>query len=87
VNILIKRRVERGDPQARPMLTRIYGLIGCLIVAIALIILLIILQKKLPDGSKSSFHIPLRRDLEIEPLQHEVVKRQENVLKGTDSLP
>jgi hypothetical protein len=83
---LIKSAVERGDPQTRPMLTRLYGLIGCLIVSLSLIVLLIILEKKLPDGSKSNFHIPVRRDLEATSLEQELEERQDQVLNGTDAL-
>jgi hypothetical protein len=54
---------ERGDPEKRPFLTRIYGMVGCMIVSLVLIVVLVILQKKLPDGAGSYFHIPLRRDL------------------------
>ncbi|KAH7390032.1 hypothetical protein BKA64DRAFT_710589 [Cadophora sp. MPI-SDFR-AT-0126] len=67
---------QRGDPEKRPILTRIYGMVGCLIVSLALIALLIVLQKKLPDGVNSNFHIPVRRDIE-----GSIVERQEDILK------
>jgi preprotein translocase subunit SecG len=38
-------------------------MVGCMIVSLVLIVVLVILQKKLPDGAGSYFHIPLRRDL------------------------
>ena len=60
---LTMKYLERGDPEKRPFLTRIYGMVGCLIVSLVLIVVLIILQKKLPDGAGSYFHIPVRRDL------------------------
>jgi hypothetical protein len=78
---------ERGDPQKRPFLTRIYGMVGCLIVSLALIVLLVILQKKLPHGGGSYFHIPVRRDLETSVVVHEAVQRQNNVVKSTLSFP
>ena len=75
--ILTTTTSERGDPEKRPILTRIYGMVGCLIVSLALIALLIVLQKKLPSGAASDFHIPVRRDVETS-----VLERQEHVRKG-----
>jgi hypothetical protein len=85
--MLISPTLERGDPEKRPILTRIYGMVGCLIVSCALIVLLVILQRKLPDGSNSTFHIPVRRHVESPRLGHEVVRREKNVLKGTCASP
>ncbi len=68
--------LERGDPEKRPFLTRIYGMVGCLIVSLVLIVVLVILQKKLPDGAGSYFHIPVRRDLGNENLQPRDVARE-----------
>jgi hypothetical protein len=77
LHILTATTSERGDPEKRPILTRIYGMVGCLIVSLALIALLIVLQKKLPSGAASNFHIPVRREVESS-----VLERQEDVLKG-----
>jgi hypothetical protein len=52
-------------------------MVGCLIVSLALIALLIVLQKKLPSGAASNFHIPVRREVESS-----VLERREDVLKG-----
>jgi hypothetical protein len=57
-------------------------MVGCLIVSLALIVFLVILQKKLPDGSKSHFNIPLQRDIEHPVLDDKPVRRQGYVLKG-----
>ncbi|KAH8766581.1 hypothetical protein BGZ57DRAFT_1006861, partial [Hyaloscypha finlandica] len=73
---------QRGDPEKRPILTRIYGMVGCLIVSLALIALLIVLQKKLPSGAASDFHIPVRRDVETS-----VLERQEHVRKEKMRIP
>jgi hypothetical protein len=86
LRMLIINNLERGDPEKRPILTRIYGMIGCLIVSLVLIVILIILQKKLPDGAGSYFHIPVRRDLEAISAR-ESAQRQEDGLRGTLNIP
>ncbi|KAF8851580.1 hypothetical protein BDZ45DRAFT_750539 [Acephala macrosclerotiorum] len=58
---------RRGNPSTRPMLTRIYGMLGCLAVTLFFIGLLVFLEKTLPDGSKSQFHPTWRRDNSLEP--------------------
>jgi hypothetical protein len=57
-------------------------MVGCLIVSLGLIALLIVLQKKLPSGTASNFHIPVRRDVESS-----VLERQEDVLKRDFAYP
>jgi hypothetical protein len=84
--MLIISDLERGDPEKRPILTRIYGMVGCLIVSLVLIVILVILQKKLPDGAGSYFHIPVRRDLEAISAR-ESAQRQEDGLKSTLNTP
>lgn len=59
--------VGRGNPSVRPMLTRIYGMLGCLAVTLFFIGLMVFLEKTLPDGSKSEFHPTWRRDNSIAP--------------------
>lgn len=58
-------------------------MIGCLIVSLALIVFLVILQKRLPDGAKSDFHLPVRRDVGEALLDKQVVGQREKVIKGT----
>ncbi len=86
LRMLITSNLERGDPEKRPILTRIYGMIGCLIVSLLLIVILIILQKELPDGAGSYFHIPVRRDLDAISA-HGSAQRQQDRLKSTCNIP
>jgi len=86
MNPLITSELGKGDPSARPMLTRIYGMIGCLIVTLALIALIVVLQKTLPDGTKSHFHPSWRRNVvDIPPplRDHDLAGRQDDITRGT----
>lgn len=71
LHLLIKG-LGRGNPSARPMVTRIYGMLGCLVITCFFIGLMVFLEKTLPDGSKSKFHPTWRRDLYIWPRQDNV---------------
>lgn len=55
--------IGRGNPSARPLLTRIYGTLGCLAITCFFIGLMVFLEKTLPDGSKSQFHPTWKRDV------------------------
>jgi hypothetical protein len=47
-----------GNPTSRPWLVRIWGMFGALIITLGFIAVIVYLQKKLPNGSKSQFHPP-----------------------------
>ena len=51
-----------GNPTARPWLVRIWGMLGALLITLGFIAIIIYLQKRLPDGSKSRFHPSWKRN-------------------------
>lgn len=68
-DISVKQVVGTGNPTARPWLVRIYGMVGCLAITLAFIGIIVWLQKKLPDGSKSQFHPTWKRDANLDALE------------------
>lgn len=68
-DIPTKQAVGTGNPAARPWLVRIYGMVGCLAMTLAFIGIIVWLEKKLPDGSKSQFHPTWRRDAHFDTLE------------------
>ncbi|KAE8451131.1 hypothetical protein EG329_004803 [Mollisiaceae sp. DMI_Dod_QoI] len=70
---------HRGNPSARPMLTRVYGMLGGLAFTFFFIGLLIFLEKTLPDGSKSQFHATWRRDNSLKPRNPQAFSNETSV--------
>ena len=56
--LLLTSKSGGGNPTSRPWLVRLWGMFGALIITLGFIALIVYLEKKLPNGSKSQFHPP-----------------------------
>jgi hypothetical protein len=65
-------------------------MLGCLIVTLVLIAVIIVLQKTLPDGSKSNFHPSWRRNVDhipLAPRDTSFMEERGHALNGRSASP